>query len=107
MRAREPHPEMESASHPWSNTTWGWKRNLENRLQILGATPQRTWRLFTHGGGRRATYGSGKKAGQEYTKYHWEKRLHTGSRDAELLTRHEMVHGVGNVEGHSPDILIN
>ena len=85
----------------------GMDGELKNRLQILGRHPAKDLAAFyAQGEERRATYRSGKKAGQEYTKYHWEKRLHTGSCDAELLTRHEMVHGVGTVPGHSPDILI-
>ncbi len=37
-----------------------------------------------------ATYASGKKNGQSYNVYNWDRRLKTQPNDRELLTRHEM-----------------
>ncbi|MBM0107121.1 DUF1998 domain-containing protein [Steroidobacter sp. S1-65] len=42
---------------------------------------------------------SGKRAGQEQTRHHWDRRFRTQPQDRELLTRHEM-------QVQAPDILI-
>ena len=56
--------------------------------------------------GYRLLANTGKRAGQEYTDHNWERRLHTGPNDRELLTRQEMVHGAGSRPGHAPDVLV-
>jgi ATP-dependent helicase YprA (DUF1998 family) len=85
----------------------GMEPELERRLRLLGRYPAKDLRAFyAKGEERRATYQSGEKAGKEYTKYHWDKRLHTLVNDRELLTRHEMIHGTGTTPGHSPDVLV-
>lgn len=85
----------------------GMDADLESRLRQLGRYPAKNLREFyAKQEERRATYQSGEKAGKAYTKYHWERRLHTSPQDRELLTRHEMVHGVGTQPGHSPDVLV-
>ena len=85
----------------------GMEVDLENRLRKLGRYPAKDLRAFyAKHEERRATYQSGARAGKEYTKHHWERRLHTAPDDREFLTRHEMVHGVGTLPGRSPDILV-
>jgi len=85
----------------------GMEPELEQRLRHLGRYPSKDLRAFyAKQEERRATYQSGKNSGKEYTKHNWDRRLHTGAEDRELLTRHEMVHGVGAIPGHSPDILV-
>ncbi len=80
---------------------------IEKRLRHLGRYPAKDLRAFLgKHEARRATYQSGARAGKEYTKHNWDRRLHTGTQDRELLTRHEMVHGVGTLPGHSPDVLV-
>lgn len=80
---------------------------LEQRLRELGRYPAKDLRsFFAKNEERRATYKTGDRAGKEYTKHNWDRRLHTSPGDRELLTRHEMVHGVGTRPGHSPDVLV-
>ncbi len=52
------------------------------------------------------TYKTGQRAGQSYTRYNWNRRLHTSLDDSELLMRQEMVRGAGSNPGNAPDILI-
>ncbi|MBK7074595.1 MAG: DEAD/DEAH box helicase [Myxococcales bacterium] len=85
----------------------GMEPELEQRLRRLGRYPAKDLRAFyAQGEAQRATYQSGDRRGREYTRHNWDRRLHTGAEDRELLTRHEMVHGVGTQPGHSPDILV-
>jgi ATP-dependent helicase YprA (DUF1998 family) len=85
----------------------GMDADLEARLRLLGRYPAKDLRAFYAAHEEKsAKYKSGKKAGQEHKEHHWKKRLHTGAADRELLTRQEMVHGVGTLPGHSPDILV-
>ena len=80
---------------------------VEKHLRELGRYPAKDLATF-YGKeeARRATYQSGKRAGQEYTRHNWDKRLHTSPGDRELITRQEMIHGVGTQPGHSPDVLV-
>lgn len=81
--------------------------DLEKRLQQMGRYPAKDLKAFyAKHEEQRGVYKSGEKVGKEYTKYNWERRLHTNEGDRELLTRHEMVNGVGTQPGHSPDILV-
>jgi hypothetical protein len=43
------------------------------------------------------------KTGKVQQRHHWEKRLRTGPRDRELLTRHEML---TSSKGNAPDVLV-
>jgi len=80
---------------------------IEARLRALGRYPAKDLKAFyAKHEEQRATYQSGKNAGKEYTRYNWDRRLHTVPGDRELLTRQEMVHGVGTLPGHSPDVLV-
>ena len=80
---------------------------LAERLRRLGRYPAKDLEAFYgRDEERSATYQTGKRRGKEYRKRGWERRLHTGPHDRELLTRHEMVHGAGADPGHSPDILV-
>jgi ATP-dependent helicase YprA (DUF1998 family)/Zn finger protein HypA/HybF involved in hydrogenase expression len=80
---------------------------VEERLRRLGRYPAKDLRAFyAQHEARRRTYQSGKRVGQEYTDHNWERRLHTGMDDRELLTRQEMVHGSGSRPGHAPDVLV-
>ena len=110
---RTPYAGPRSASRdgervaPLVNYYLGMDDELKARLRLLGRYPAKDLTAFyAKDEERRAKYQSGKKAGQEHTKHHWERRLHTAAGDTELLTRHEMVHGVGSTPGHSPDILV-
>ena len=85
----------------------GMEPDLEQRLRQLGRYPAKDLRAFyAKHEARRATYQSGERAGKEYTRHNWDRRLQTSIEDRELLTRHEMVHGAGTLPGHSPDILV-
>jgi len=85
----------------------GLSPEVEGRLRRLGRYPAKDLRAFyAQNEARRRTYQSGKRAGQEYTDHNWERRLHTGPNDRELLTRQEMVHGAGSRPGHAPDVLV-
>ncbi len=85
----------------------GLSPELEGRLRRLGRYPAKDLRAFyAQHEARRRTYQGGKRAGQEYTDHNWERRLHTGPDDRELLTRQEMVHGAGSRPGHAPDVLV-
>ena len=85
----------------------GMDAELKTRLRRLGRYPAKDLRAFyAKHEEQQATIKSGKRAGKEYTKHHWERRLHTAPDDRELLTRHEMVHGAGTLPGHSPDVLV-
>jgi ATP-dependent helicase YprA (DUF1998 family) len=80
---------------------------LEQRLRELGRYPAKDIHaFFAKHEEQRAIYEGGKRRGKQYLKHHWEHRLHTAANDCELLTRHEMVHGVGTRPGRSPDILV-
>ena len=85
----------------------GLSPDVETRLRQLGRYPAKDLRAFyaAHEAQRR-TYQTGKKKGKEYTDHNWERRLHTGKNDRELLTRQEMVHGAGSQPGHAPDVLV-
>ncbi|MBI2571459.1 MAG: DEAD/DEAH box helicase [Candidatus Schekmanbacteria bacterium] len=85
----------------------GLHEEVERRLRLLGRYPAKDLRRF-YGEHecRREPCRSGPSAGQERTRHHWDRRLHTGEDDRELVTRHEMVHGTGSLPGGSPDILI-
>ena len=85
----------------------GMDPELEKRLRRLGRYPAKDLhKFYAKNESRQATYQTGERAGQQYTKHHWDRRLHTGEDDRELLTRHEMVHGTGSLPGHSPDVLV-
>lgn len=85
----------------------GLSSDVEARLRRLGRYPAKDLRaFFAKHEERRNTYKTGKKAGQEYIERHWDRRLHTGLEDRELLTRQEMVHGSGTRPGHAPDVLV-
>jgi ATP-dependent helicase YprA (DUF1998 family)/rRNA maturation endonuclease Nob1 len=85
----------------------GLSPEVEERLRRLGRYPAKDLRAFyAQHEARRRSYKSGKRAGQEYTDHNWERRLHTGSHDRELLTRQEMIHGAGSQPGHAPDVLV-
>ena len=110
---RTPYPGRRNATRdrervaPLLEYYLGMEADLENHLRELGRYPAKNLRAFyAKREERRATYRSGDRIGTEYTKHHWERRLHTVPDDRELLTRHEMVHGVGTLPGRSPDILI-
>ncbi|MBK7779598.1 MAG: DEAD/DEAH box helicase [Ardenticatenia bacterium] len=80
---------------------------VEERLRRLGRYPAKDLRAFyAEHEARRRSYQSGRRAGQEYTDHNWDRRLHTGPDDRELLTRQEMVHGAGSRPGHAPDVLV-
>lgn len=80
---------------------------IEVRLRQLGRYPAKDLEAFyARSEAQRATYLSGKNAGKEYTRHNWDRRFHTHPGDRELLTRHEMVHGVGTFPGHAPDVLV-
>jgi hypothetical protein len=83
------------------------EEELERNLRNLGRYPAKDLlNFYAKDLEEKATYRSGKKAGKSYTKYHWDKRLHTQPGDRELLTRQEMVSGSGSKPGHAPDILV-
>lgn len=85
----------------------GLSPEVEERLRRLGRYPAKDLQAFyAQNEARHRTYQSGKRAGQEYTDHNWERRLHTGIGDRELLTRQEMVHGAGSRPGHAPDVLV-
>jgi len=85
----------------------GLSPEVEARLRQLGRYPAKDLKAFyAEHEARRRTYKTGKKAGQQYTDHNWERRLHTGPDDRELLTRQEMVHGAGSRPGHAPDVLV-
>ncbi|MHB1327920.1 MAG: DEAD/DEAH box helicase, partial [Gemmatimonadales bacterium] len=80
---------------------------IEDRLRRLGRYPAKDLQAFNaQHEARRRTYQSGKRIGKEYTDHNWERRLHTGSDDRELLTRQEMINGAGSRPGHAPDVLV-
>ena len=110
---RTPYPGRRNAARdgervaPLLEYYLGMEEELENHLRQIGRYPAKDLRAFyAKHEARKATYQSGDRAGKEYTRHHWERRLHTSSGDRELLTRHEMVHGVGTLPGRSPDILV-
>jgi hypothetical protein len=85
----------------------GLSPHVEARLRQLGRYPAKDLRAFyAQHEEKRRTYQTGKRTGQEYTDHNWERRLHTGPDDRELLTRQEMVHGAGSRPGHAPDVLV-
>lgn len=85
----------------------GLEPAIETRLRQLGRYPAKDLVAFyAKHEQQRAVYQSGKNVGKEYTRHNWDRRLHTADGDRELLTRHEMVHGVGTRPGHAPDILV-
>lgn len=80
---------------------------LEEQLRHLGRYPAKDLEgFFAKHLEEQGTYKSGKRVGEHYRKYHWDKRLHTQPGDSELLTRQEMVAGSGAKPGRSPDILV-
>lgn len=85
----------------------GLSPDVEARLRQLGRYPAKDLDAFLakHEEVRTVTK-TGKKAGQPRTQHHWDRRLHTGPNDRELLTRQEMVQGAGCRPGHAPDVLI-
>jgi ATP-dependent helicase YprA (DUF1998 family)/Zn finger protein HypA/HybF involved in hydrogenase expression len=85
----------------------GLSPDVEAHLRQLGRYPAKDLKAFyAEHEAQRRTYKTGKRAGQEYTDHNWDRRLHTGPNDRELLTRQEMVHGAGTRPGHAPDVLI-
>jgi len=85
----------------------GLSPDVEERLRRLGRYPAKDLEaFFAEKEARRRTYQTGKRLGQEYTEHNWDRRLHTGPNDCELLTRQEMVHGAGSNPGHAPDVLV-
>lgn len=85
----------------------GLSPDVESRLRQLGRYPAKDLRsFFAAHEAKRRVYKTGKRAGQEYIDHNWDRRLHTGPDDRELLTRQEMVHGAGAQPGHSPDVLV-
>ncbi len=82
-------------------------RELEQNLRNLGRYPAKDLTgFYAKHLEEEGVYRTGKKTGKSYTKYHWDKRLHTQPGDRELLTRQEMVAGSGTQPGHAPDILV-
>ena len=85
----------------------GMDPELEQHLRSLGRYPAKDLHAFyAKSEAKKAVYKSGDRAGKEYIRHNWDRRLQTSPGDRELLTRHEMVHGVGTLPGHSPDILV-
>ena len=85
----------------------GLSPDVEARLRQLGRYPAKDLKAFyAEDESRRRSYKTKNKAGREYTDHNWERRLHTGPDDRELLTRQEMVHGSGSRPGHAPDVLV-
>lgn len=85
----------------------GLQPEVEKHLRRLGRYPAKDLKAFyAKHEEHRAQYQSGPKTGQEYTRHNWDRRLHTGPDDRELLTRQEMVHGAGSKPGHAPDVLV-
>lgn len=85
----------------------GLPPEVEARLRHLGRYPAKNLEaFFAKHEVEQKTYNTGQKAGQLRTAYHWERRLHTGENDRELLTRQEMVNGAGSRPGHAPDVLV-
>lgn len=110
---RTPYPGPRSSSRdserakPLLEYYMGLAPEIEDRLRRLGRYPAKDLKAFyAQHEARRRTYQSGKRVGQEYTDHNWERRLHTGPDDVELLTRQEMVHGAGSRPGHAPDVLV-
>jgi len=110
---RTPYPGPRTASRdggrvkPLLDYYLGLEPEVEERLRRLGRYPAKDLEAFSaRSEARRRTYQSGKRAGQEYTAHNWNRRLHTGPNDRELLTRQEMVHGAGSLPGHAPDVLV-
>ncbi len=85
----------------------GLSPEVEEHLRRMGRYPAKDLQAFCAlNEARRRTHQSGRRAGHEYTDHNWERRLHTGPDDCELLTRQEMVHGAGSRPGHAPDVLV-
>lgn len=85
----------------------GMPPELVTRLKRLGRYPAKDLKAFYAAHEREPdTRKSGKRVGSPYFHHHWERRLHTGPDDRELLTRQEMVHGAGSRPGHAPDVLV-
>ncbi|MBX3269502.1 MAG: DEAD/DEAH box helicase [Sandaracinaceae bacterium] len=110
---RTPYPGPRKASRdgervaPLLQYYLGLPADLERHLRRMGRYPAKDLRaFFAADRAKKRTYKSGKKKGAEFTSHEWSERLHTSDGDAELLTRHEMVHGTGTLPGHSPDILV-
>ncbi|WP_437301107.1 DEAD/DEAH box helicase [Sorangium sp. So ce426] len=81
--------------------------DLALELKKLGRFPAKDLRAFLAAErAEKATYKTGKKKGQPYTKHNWPERLQTGRDDRELLTRHEMVHDPETGRGGAPDVLV-
>jgi Lhr-like helicase len=82
-------------------------QTLEAELRRLGRYPAKDLNgFYARHLEEQKVYQLGKKRGETYTRYHWDSRLHTQPGDRELLTRQEMVRGVGTLPGQTPDILI-
>lgn len=80
---------------------------LKQELKMLGRYPAKNLtEFYSKHLEEKRFYKSGKKQGDTYTDYNWEKRLHTQPEDHELLIRQEMVFGSGSLPGNAPDILI-
>jgi ATP-dependent helicase YprA (DUF1998 family)/Zn finger protein HypA/HybF involved in hydrogenase expression len=81
----------------------GLAPEIEGRLRRLGRYPAKDLGAFyAKHEARLKTDRNGKPRNE----YNWERRLHTGPNDSELLTRQEMVHGAGSLPGHAPDVLV-
>ena len=75
--------------------------NVRKELQRRGRYPTKNMQNFyAKQLEEEKIYQSGKRAGQTYTKYHWNRRLHTDPDDSELLMRQEMVRGAGSNPGN-------
>jgi ATP-dependent helicase YprA (DUF1998 family)/Zn finger protein HypA/HybF involved in hydrogenase expression len=110
---RTPYPGPRSAQRdgervrPLLDYYLGLTPDVEERLRSLGRYPAKDLEAFyARNEAQRRTYQSGKRVGQEYTNHNWDRRLHTGANDRELLTRQEMVHNAGSRPGHAPDVLV-
>lgn len=76
------------------------KKTLVRELKERGRWPSKDLTgFFNKAAEETATYKSGPKAGQSYTKHNWDKRLFTQPGDSELLTRHE-------IQENAPDLLV-
>ncbi|MDP1917103.1 MAG: DEAD/DEAH box helicase [Myxococcales bacterium] len=81
----------------------GLSPEVEERLRRLGRYPAKNLDAFY---AKHEVRQKTDKNGKQRNDYQWDRRLHTGANDRELLTRQEMVHGAGSLPGHAPDVLV-
>jgi ATP-dependent helicase YprA (DUF1998 family) len=81
----------------------GLAPEVEERLRRLGRYPAKNLDAFY---AKHEVRQKTDKNGKQKNDYQWDRRLHTGADDRELLTRQEMVHGAGSLPGHAPDVLV-